>query len=156
MLLTPMDTAQLVSLGAPINLGNHDSRTAVHVAAAEGLLEAVKFLVTQCGADPNPRDRWGCTPLDDAHKGGNDSVAEFLLSCGGISSQASANSSNRELCEASQRGDVDAVNKLLPSSVDINWRNCDQRTAVRTIPPGSCRDPSFECLTSKLPPPLFL
>ncbi|XP_074126093.1 glutaminase liver isoform, mitochondrial isoform X2 [Sminthopsis crassicaudata] len=45
---------------------DYDSRTALHVAAAEGHLEVVKFLVEACKVNPFVKDRWGNIPLDDA------------------------------------------------------------------------------------------
>ena len=55
------DLAQLTTLvqnGAPVDQGDYDHRTALHLAASEGLLEVVKFLIEECSADPNPLDRW--------------------------------------------------------------------------------------------------
>lgn len=43
-------------------------RTALHLACANGRLEAVKLLI-QTGANINVMDRWGRTPLDDAIHG---------------------------------------------------------------------------------------
>ncbi|XP_058936448.1 glutaminase liver isoform, mitochondrial isoform X2 [Kogia breviceps] len=43
-----------------------DSRTALHVAAAEGHTEVVKFLIEACKVNPFVKDRWGNIPLDDA------------------------------------------------------------------------------------------
>ena len=48
----------LVENGAPIDQGDYGKRTALHLAASEGLLEVVTFLIEECGADPNPVDRW--------------------------------------------------------------------------------------------------
>ncbi|XP_020845722.1 glutaminase liver isoform, mitochondrial isoform X2 [Phascolarctos cinereus] len=45
---------------------DYDSRTALHVAAAEGHLEVVKFLVEACKVNPFVKDRWGNIPLHDA------------------------------------------------------------------------------------------
>jgi glutaminase len=50
---------------ADINAGDYDKRTPLHIAAAEGQLEAVKFLLEH-NANPNVQDRWKQTPLDDA------------------------------------------------------------------------------------------
>jgi ankyrin repeat protein len=34
-------------------------RTALHIAASEGNLEVVMYLINEAGADPSPVDRWG-------------------------------------------------------------------------------------------------
>ena len=61
----------------PVNAGDYDLRTALHLAAAEGSLEAVEYLVTH-GHPLNVRDRWGATPLDEAKREKRKSVVEFL------------------------------------------------------------------------------
>ncbi|KAJ8349676.1 hypothetical protein SKAU_G00248060 [Synaphobranchus kaupii] len=54
---------------------DYDSRTALHVAAAEGHAEVVRFLLEACKVNPVPRDRWGNTPMDEAvHFGHHDVV----------------------------------------------------------------------------------
>uniref|UniRef100_H3D4X1 glutaminase n=1 Tax=Tetraodon nigroviridis TaxID=99883 RepID=H3D4X1_TETNG len=57
---------------------DYDSRTALHVAAAEGHVEAVIFLTNTCKVNPNIRDRWGNTPLDDALQFGHEVVVSVL------------------------------------------------------------------------------
>lgn len=57
---------------------DYDGRTALHVAAAEGHLDCVRFLVEGCKVPVNALDRWGCTPLDDAIKFDRESVRRYL------------------------------------------------------------------------------
>ncbi|XP_044144282.1 glutaminase liver isoform, mitochondrial [Bufo gargarizans] len=45
---------------------DYDSRTALHIAAAEGHLDVVKFLIEGCKVNPFGEDRWGNVPLQDA------------------------------------------------------------------------------------------
>ncbi|XP_076859976.1 glutaminase kidney isoform, mitochondrial isoform X1 [Brachyhypopomus gauderio] len=61
-----------------MELRDYDSRSALHVAAAEGHLEAVKFLTGTCRVNPHVKDRWGNTPLDDAQQFGQERVVEVL------------------------------------------------------------------------------
>ena len=63
----------------PISAQDYDNRTALHLAAAEGNLEAVKYLVAH-NHPINVRDRWGATPLDEAHREGREDVINFLTS----------------------------------------------------------------------------
>ena len=60
-----------------------DKRTAIHLAASEGKLEVVKFLVDEASIDPSPEDRWGGTPLDDAKRQNHTAVMDYLKSKGG-------------------------------------------------------------------------
>jgi len=52
--------------GVDMNLGDYDGRTALHLAAAEGHLRCVKFLLEECKVKHDPKDRWGQTPLTEA------------------------------------------------------------------------------------------
>ena len=58
--------------------GDYDRRTALHLAASEGRIAAVTCLVDELHADPNPVDRWGGTPLDDARRQGHAPVVRLL------------------------------------------------------------------------------
>ncbi|XP_031439401.1 glutaminase kidney isoform, mitochondrial isoform X4 [Clupea harengus] len=57
---------------------DYDSRTALHVAAAEGHIEVVRFLMEACKVNPVPKDRWGKTPMDEAVHFGHHDVVTLL------------------------------------------------------------------------------
>uniref|UniRef100_A0A8C9SPI7 glutaminase n=1 Tax=Scleropages formosus TaxID=113540 RepID=A0A8C9SPI7_SCLFO len=61
-----------------MELKDYDSRTALHVAAAEGHVDVVLFLTEVCKVNPFVKDRWGNIPLDDAVQFGHENVVKIL------------------------------------------------------------------------------
>ncbi|XP_071991115.1 glutaminase liver isoform, mitochondrial isoform X4 [Engystomops pustulosus] len=57
---------------------DYDSRTALHVAAAEGHMDVVRFLIDGCKVNPFVEDRWGNIPLQDAIKFERHEVVKLL------------------------------------------------------------------------------
>ncbi len=66
--------------GLDLNSGDYDKRTCLHLAAAAGHIDIVKFLIEN-GADPSPRDRWGATPLNDAQ---DPAIIQYLENHGSV------------------------------------------------------------------------
>lgn len=116
---------------ADINASNLDMRTALHISAAEGFLDAVKVLVEELGAKVNPQDRWGQTPLDDAVLAGNTEVVAYLKEQKASPGKKPVlNGDSDFLIEAATTGDVENVRKVMQVDRDINAANFDQRTAL--------------------------
>ena len=57
---------------------DYDGRTALHVAAAEGHFEVVKFLLELVCVNPEPQDRWGFTPHQEAVRFGHTMVSDYM------------------------------------------------------------------------------
>ena len=72
---------QLYEAGSDFNLGDYDHRTPLHIAAAEGHIEAAQFLLDH-NAQVNPQDRWGQTPADDAFRGSFHDILSLLQTHG--------------------------------------------------------------------------
>jgi CRP-like cAMP-binding protein len=68
---------RLLNAGLPVNAGDYDKRRAVHIAAAEGNVAALKIMV-EFGADLTVKDRWGNTVDDEAKSVGASQVLTFL------------------------------------------------------------------------------
>uniref|UniRef100_A0A5B7AK26 Putative dual specificity protein kinase shkB n=1 Tax=Davidia involucrata TaxID=16924 RepID=A0A5B7AK26_DAVIN len=56
---------ELLDSGTDVNFRDIDDRTALHVAACQGFSDVVVLLLER-GAEVDPQDRWGSTPLADA------------------------------------------------------------------------------------------
>lgn len=67
----------LLARGTKIDAMDYDKRTALHLAASDGRVEVVNFLLAQ-GANPHVQDRWGNSPLEDASRGSFTEIAEVL------------------------------------------------------------------------------
>merc|ERR1719440_1260864 len=79
------DVAELAGIfrvGESPDCRDIDSRSPLHIAAAEGHLDCVSFLVDK-KANVNIKDRWGGMPLDDACMNKHEDVCDLLLSYGG-------------------------------------------------------------------------
>lgn len=62
-----------------LNQSDYDGRTALHLAAAEGHLDCVKFLVEHGSLiSVDPLDRWGNAPIDDAEAFDHLDVVKYL------------------------------------------------------------------------------
>jgi len=64
--------------GTDMTLIDYDGRTALHIAAAQGCHEVVKFLLEHCDVPANPKDRWGFSPLDEAVRFNHQACVELL------------------------------------------------------------------------------
>jgi len=120
----------LVENGAPIDQGDYDKRTALHLAASEGLLEVVTFLIEECGADPNPVDRWNGTPIDDAVRHGQHDVAKYLETKGGRRIAATAHEWATKLCDAAASSDIERLKELMAKGARVDMGDYDKRTAL--------------------------
>jgi len=67
--------------GVDVNKADYDGRTALHLAASEGQMEVVKYLLSK-NANVGFKDRWGGTPFSDAQRGHFDEICEFLVASG--------------------------------------------------------------------------
>ena len=114
--------------GGDVNQGDYDKRTAMHLAASDGLLKVLLFLVEELGARLSPVDRWGGTPLDDAIRQEHLEVVAYLRSKGATRGRVDCSSS--ALCEAASKGDQQTLYDIRNAGGDVDIGDYDQRTAA--------------------------
>jgi len=66
--------------GHDMGAADYDGRTALHLAACEGHINVVRFLVETCRVDINVEDNWGNIPIDEARQQGFKDIVTFLES----------------------------------------------------------------------------
>jgi len=117
----------LVASGVPVQVGDYDRRTPLHLAAAEGHLEVVKYLIEQ-GADVHVVDRWGGSVMSDAVTTGREEVIRFLRSHGVLALKDVG--LVRAFITAARENNLEKMKKLVEAGVDINCTDPDGRTAL--------------------------
>jgi glutaminase len=138
-------------LGADIGAADYDRRTPLHLAAAEGQVEIVRFFAERHaagdrGVDISPRDRWGGTPLDDAYFHGHPDIIEVLREAGGQRGEIRRIGDPRsdlaevalgsdagptvELIWAASQGDISSIRRLVARGIDPKTGDYDHRTPL--------------------------
>ena len=72
---------RMYASGVDLSASDYDKRSTLHLAASNGHLDIVKYLIAN-GRDPvamkKATDRFGNTPFDDAVREGHNDVKDFL------------------------------------------------------------------------------
>lgn len=107
----------LLAAGADPNLEDGEGQTALLVAA-ETQAETVRLLI-EAGADVHHRDDFGVSALTIAEASGAFEIAALLRAAGATTSLED------RLHEAIQKGDHDAVRRLIAEGADVNGRDTE-------------------------------
>ena len=111
--------------GLPVDSGDYDFRTTLHLSASEGNLKVVEALIEE-GANVSAKDRWGQTPLQDAVNNHHGHVIELLQRHG---AKLDYEDPGEMLRAAAIAGDLKRMKQLIDNGVDPNGSNYDNRTA---------------------------
>ncbi|MDH4158450.1 MAG: ankyrin repeat domain-containing protein, partial [candidate division Zixibacteria bacterium] len=109
--------------------GCRNIMTPLHMAAANGRLEAAEILVEN-GAKVNVLDDRGLTPLHNAVGRGQGNMAEYLLSHGAFVNCKEDNLARTELHTAAKQGRRDLVELLIKEGANPSAEDNEGRTPV--------------------------
>ncbi len=125
----------LINIGACVNSTDFDKRTPLHVAAAEGRLDVVEFLISN-KANVHSKDRWGGDPLKDAIRGNHKKVQDVLKAHGALglqdehSEHAGGRSMGERMCASACKGDINEIKSLFAKKASVNAADYDKRSAL--------------------------
>jgi ankyrin repeat protein len=115
----------LLFAGCDVDSQDYDGRCPLALAASEGHLQLVMYLVEQHGANINLEDRYGNVPLEDAICHGQLHVAKYLEGKGAIVTKPQAEESKESLkfriCEAANGGHEKRLEQLLLRSPKLAY-----------------------------------
>lgn len=115
--------------GVTVNSSDFTGRTALHLAAAEGKLEAVKFLV-DLGAEVNAFDSQNVSPLEEAIDGKHSAVVKFLYSNGAKIHPSRESEMISRLLTAAAQSDTDTIQRLVDAGFKVQTSDYDLRTPL--------------------------
>jgi serine/threonine protein kinase len=98
-----------------VNFRDYDYRTGLHLASSEGHVDICRFLVEK-GAKLDRVDRWGGTPLDDAHRHRHAQVIKYLREQGSSFGKQHNNTHSQftpRFIQAAAEGDKEEIQALL-------------------------------------------
>jgi ankyrin repeat protein len=128
-----VDLKRLINNGVLVNEADYDGRTALHLAACEGHVELVEYLV-QAKADVNSKDRFGGTPLEDAVRHNfdirNAKQVQTILRAHGSSLKDTVNDYTVKMCEYASQGMLENIKVLSENEVDVGQGDYDGRTPL--------------------------
>lgn len=108
--------------GCDPNACNYDKRTALHIAASEGHIHVVRYLVER-NARINIKDRFNRTPLDEAMLSAHEDVVNYLRSCGAITGKELLNRMRSSSTAAKASASSNLSNNTTQQNTDDNIRN---------------------------------
>ncbi|KAF3844838.1 hypothetical protein F7725_008001 [Dissostichus mawsoni] len=119
----------LIDKGSNLFLGDYDGRTPLHIAACEGHLKLVKYLLSH-GATVYAKDRYGDTPLCNAVRFRQKEVVKLLRKTGAHFSRDELEEAGTELCSLAASGDMEGLEIWSLAGADLNKPGYDGQSAI--------------------------
>ena len=124
-----LQVKRFIDFGVNPNSGDYDLRTALHVSAAEGHEQVVELLL-QAQANPNIKDRWGGSPLQDALSGSHSATAQILKAKG---ASVPDRFGSGAVCAAAGIGDVPKLRTLHSFGQSLDVGDYDSRYPLHLV-----------------------
>ena len=133
------EVEQMVKAGASLKGRDKDGNTPLHVAAAKGQVDMLKYLMAQPDVDVNVQESRGSTALMLAATNGNGPVIAALLEKGADLKVAS-NDGSTALHRAAAAGWAEVVDQLLAAGADPQAVDKKGRTPMEVAEKNRQRD----------------
>ncbi|KAL0969082.1 hypothetical protein UPYG_G00222400 [Umbra pygmaea] len=116
-------------MGSNLSLGDYDGRTPLHIAACEGHLKVVQYLLGQ-GATVYAKDRYGNTPLRNAVRFRHKEVVKLLRQTGAHFSREEQEDAGSELCSLAASADIEGLEMWHLAGGDLDTPGYDGQTPM--------------------------